>query len=162
MTYLTRLGAAIAVTVFVFACAKPVSPTASPISPSTAAALGAGAVPLTIQSEPPLLPAWITDPEEFPVGLKGQNNCTFGFGAPGAQWDFHPDGACWERRAPDGWIRQQQHRVHVPQLASCGGGAGDLSPIRVCRAPGEPNPCFIDASTGPNGCARCVVKVTCH
>ena len=107
------------------------------------------------------LPAWITHPEELPPGLMGRNNCTFLFGQA-AQWDFHPDGACWERPGPDGWTRQQQHRVHVWQLAACGNGPGDVSPVRVCRAPGEPNPCHINALTGPTGCALCVRSVECH
>jgi hypothetical protein len=110
------------------------------------------------------LPAWVNNPQDFAPGLMGRNNCTFPLGAAGAQWDFHPDGACWERPGPDGWTRQQQHRVHVPTLAICGGGSGDVSPIRVCRpgGAGQPNPCFINAATGPNGCALCVVDFTCH
>ena len=117
-------------------------------------------------SEAPLLAAWITDPESLPVGLRGQNNCTFAFGVdiPNAQWDFHPEGGCWERPGPDGWTRQQQHHVHVPQHARCGGGAGDVSPIRVCRpgGAGQPNPCLENPTTGPTGCAICVRSLACH
>lgn len=112
---------------------------------------------------PPTLPDWIRHPFEFPAGLMGSNNCTFAPGAATAQWDFHPDGGCWERLGPDGWTRQQQHRIHVTQHAACGGGAADLSNTRVCRAPSVPNPCAIDLLTGPNGCARCVIQpVVCH
>src|SRR5688572_4833263 len=48
------------------------------------------------------LPAWIAYPTVFPDGLKGKSNCTFGFGpnATDAIWDFHADGACWERSGP--------------------------------------------------------------
>ena len=109
-----------------------------------------------------LLPAWITDPGTMPEGLMGQNNCTFPLRLSNAQWDHHPDGACWERPGPDGWTRQQLHRVHVAQHAACGGGPADVSPIRVCQAPDLPNPCNINPLTGVNGCAVCVVEVLCH
>ena len=108
------------------------------------------------------LPSWITEPAHFPEDLMGRNNCSFAFGQPTAQWDFHSDGACWERPGPDGWTRQQQHRIHVRQLAACGGGSGDVSPVRVCRAPGQPNPCLINPTTGPTGCALCIRNVACH
>src|SRR5512143_3760689 len=115
-------------------------------------------------NDQPVLAAWITHPEQLPLGLQGRNNCVFPFGQSTAQWDFHPDGACWEHPGPDGWTRQQQYRVHVPSLASCGGRAGDVSPIRVCRTggAGQPTPCQINPVTGPNGCAVCVAAVVCH
>src|SRR5262245_65971845 len=149
------------------ACSEPVSPTrhdigaADPTSPSIVSEVDV-ASPLTRQSQAPLLPEWVSNPEEFPHGLMGQNNCTFALGAVGAQWDFHSDGACWERPGSNDWTRQQLHHVHVPHFAACGGAAGDTSSIRVCRTPGEPNPCPLDATTGPNGCARCVISFTCH
>ncbi len=107
------------------------------------------------------LPAWITEPSALPAGLVGTNNCTFPFGPKVPQWDFHPDAGCWEHAGPDGWTRQQFQRIHIPHYAFCGGGPGDATAIRICRAPGEPNPCFIDELTGPTGCARCVVHPTC-
>lgn len=112
------------------------------------------------------MPRWITEPSEFPEGLKGTNNCTFALGQPGAQWDFHSDGGCWERQGPDGWTRQQQHLVHVPSIVECGGGPGDVSPIRACRegGAGQPGPCPFGPKpiTGPNGCALCVAMLVCH
>src|SRR5262245_27256864 len=115
-----------------------------------------------IQGAPLDIPMWIASPSELPEDLRGRNNCTFAFGQSAAQWDFHPEGACWERPGPDGWTRNQQYRVHVPALAECGGGAGDVSPIRICRAPGELNPCHINPTTGPRGCALCVLSLACH
>lgn len=112
------------------------------------------------------MPRWITEPDEFPEGMKGTNNCTFAFGRNGAQWDFHGEGGCWERPGPDGWTRQQQHLVHVPVVAECGGGAADFSPIRACREGGEgqvgPCPLGPRPNTGPNGCAICVAMLVCH
>lgn len=108
------------------------------------------------------IPAWALQPENFPPGLKGTNNCTFRFGQNVPQWNFHEDAGCWERNAPDGWTRQQQHRIHVPALVECNGGPADLSPIRICRAPGLENPCPINPTTGPNGCALCVRSFNCH
>ena len=112
------------------------------------------------------LPDWIANPTEIPEGLKGQNNCTFPFGpgATGGIWNYHTDGACWERSGLDGWIRQQQNVVHVPQHAACEGGAADVSPIRICRAggAGQPTPCDVNPTTGPLGCAICVRSVVCH
>jgi hypothetical protein len=109
-----------------------------------------------------VLPAWITAPRTMPEELRGLNNCTFPLRLPDAEWDYHPDGACWERPGPDGWTRQQLYRVHVPQHAACGNGPADVSPIRICQAPGLPNPCNINPETGPNGCAVCVIDVACH
>lgn len=109
------------------------------------------------------LPAWILDPAEVPEGLRGQNNCSFAIGQATAEWNYHPDGSCWEHPGPDGWTRNQQYRVHVHALAACGGGAGDVSPIRVCRLPPfQPNICPETPTTGPLGCAICVRSVTCH
>jgi len=108
------------------------------------------------------LPAWIVEPSTPPDGRVGKNNCTFAFGQAVPQWDFHPDAGCWEHAGPDGWTRQQYKRIHVPTLPACGGGPGDATGIRVCRAPGLANPCFMDQVTGPNGCARCVVNPVCH
>ena len=94
----------------------------------------------------------------------GENNCTFPFGQDVPQWDFHPDAGCWEHSGPDGWVRNQQQKIHIPNFSRCGGGPGDANVIRVCRlgGAGQPQPCFLDPSTGPNGCARCVVNPTCH
>lgn len=112
------------------------------------------------------LPDWIANPAEIPPGLKGQNNCTFPIvpGGTGGIWNYHTDGACWERPGPDGWIRQQQNVVHAPQHAACGGGAADVSPIRICRTggAGQPTPCDVNPTTGPLGCAICVRSVVCH
>jgi hypothetical protein len=104
------------------------------------------------------LPAWVVHPEALPVGLQGQSNCTFD--AEG-QWDAHPDGGCWEKPGPDGWIRQQSNRNHSESLPVCGGGPGDVELIRVCRADSafEISPC---GETGPRGCGLCVRVVTCH
>jgi hypothetical protein len=112
-------------------------------------------------ADAPLIPSWAANPEVFPAELQGTNNCTF---PPplNVQWNFHPEGGCWERAAPDGWTRQQQHRIHVFSLTECNGGPGDVSPIRICRAPDLPNPCPINATTGPNGCALCVRSISCH
>ena len=104
------------------------------------------------------LPEWVLNPATVPHGLQGQNNCTFAFGQ-NAQWDFHPDGACWEHSAPDGLTRQQLHNVHFPTATFCGGGPGDSSAIRVCGTPGAETVC---GKTGPNGCAVCVPQTSCH
>lgn len=112
------------------------------------------------------MPQWITEPNEVPEGLRGTNNCTFPFGQSTAQWDFHSEGACWERPGTDGWTRHQQYLVHVPAIGECGGGAADVSPIRVCRegGAGQVSPCPLGPRpiTGPNGCAICVAVVACH
>ena len=109
------------------------------------------------------LPSWILNPVALPPGRVGKNNCTFQFPA-GYQWNAHPEGGCWEHPGPDGWFRQQFQKIHIPNFASCGGGPGDATAIRVCRlgGQGQPQPCFIDPTTGPNGCARCVVNPECH
>ena len=107
------------------------------------------------------VPSWILNPETFPPGLQGTNNCTFRFGQ-NVTWDYHGDAGCWERPGPDGWTRQQGHRIHVAVLAECNGGPGDVSPVRVCKAPGLENPCPINLTTGPNGCAQCVRSFSCH
>jgi hypothetical protein len=108
-----------------------------------------------------VIPSWILNPETLPPGTS-KNNCTFAFRQDVPQWDFHADAGCWERSGPDGWTRQQQYKIHVPQHNDCGGGPADVSPIRVCLAPGPANPCPINALTGPNGCAICVRSLTCH
>jgi len=146
---------AIALTILVAGCGTS-SSTASPLEVTD------GAISFEAVSGPPLIPAWLTTPEELPPAFRGRNNCTFKFGQATAQWDFHPDGGCWERPGPDGWTRQQQYKIHVPQHLACGGGAGDVSPIRVCRAPGEEDPCPINPLTGPTGCALCVASLTCR
>ena len=109
------------------------------------------------------LPDWIVVPEVLPSGRIGKNNCTFPFGEP-VQWDVHSDAGCWEHPGPDGWTRQQSQRIHIPVFAACGNGPGDATAIRVCRAGGrgQPSPCSLNPTTGPNGCARCVVNPTCH
>jgi hypothetical protein len=113
------------------------------------------------------VPHWVAEPSTLPLGLEGTNNCTrFAIGNTTAQWDFHSDGACWERQGPDGWTRQQQHRVHVESSStSCGGGPADVFVIRVCRegGAGQPTPfCAFHQQTGPLGCAICVPGVVCH
>ena len=111
------------------------------------------------------LPAWIVSPATLPPGRVGKNNCTFGFGDNVPLWDFHPDAGCWERNGPDGWIRQQNQNIHFESFPSaCGGGPGDATGIRVCRAggAGQPSPCSLDTTTGPSGCARCVINPVCH
>lgn len=108
-------------------------------------------------------PEWVRVPEVLPEGLRGQNNCLWPFGVA-AVWDFHADAGCWERPGPDGWTRQQTHRIHVSANADCGGGAADVAPIRLCRegGAGQIAPCAFHPSTGPQGCAICVRSVTCH
>jgi hypothetical protein len=138
-----------------------------PSEPSLTSVVGPEAVrSVAAAGGPPSLPGWIANPAVIPSGLKGRNNCTFAFGpgATGGIWDYHADGACWERPGPDGWTRQQQNVVHVPQHASCGGGPADVSPIRICRAggAGQPTPCDVNPTTGPLGCAICVRSVVCH
>lgn len=139
-------------------CASPTSPGVHPTVSMPAS--------VDYQIGPPELPAWIADPEVLPAGLQGQNNCTFPFGNTTVQWDFHPDGACWEHPAQDGWTRNQQHRVHASSVPLCGGGPGDVFPIRMCRAggAGQPGPSSAceTATTGPNGCVICVRSVVCH
>ncbi len=108
------------------------------------------------------IPSWILNPETLPPGRRGKNNCTFQYGQNIPQWDFHPDAGCWEHSGPDGWVRQQQYKLHVPNHPDCGGGPADVSPIRVCQAPGMANPCPINPTTGPLGCALCVRSLTCH
>jgi hypothetical protein len=110
------------------------------------------------------LPRWILKPSVLPVGKVGKNNCTFPLGHIVPQWNLHPDAGCWEHAGPDGWTRQQFASIHIPSFPSCGGGPGDATAIRVCRAggAGQPSPCSIDPRTGPNGCARCVINPTCH
>ena len=122
------------------------------------------ALSLSRESDPLATPKWVTDPEVFPEGLKGTSNCSFPFGQSTAQWNFHSDGACWERPGPDGWTRQQQNIVHVPHHAQCGGGPADVSPIRICRAGGrdQQTPCPNGPLTGSNGCALCVPALVCH
>jgi hypothetical protein len=137
-------------------CSNPASPHADAGTPTTLHFSSA-------DDAPPALPAWITHPEVVPSELRGRNNCTFAFGVPGAQWNYYPDGACWERPGPDGWTRQQQYRVYVSHSPRCEGRAADYSPIRVCRAgaAGALSPCPGNP-IGPNGCAICVPKVVCH
>ena len=111
------------------------------------------------------LPGWIVNPSTLPPGRVGKNNCTFGFGDNVPIWDFHPDAGCWEHAGPDGWTRQQTQRIHFASFPSaCGGGPGDATGIRVCRAGGvgQPSPCSLDTTIGPSGCARCVINPTCH
>ena len=85
-------GFEIALSSLLFACEPSHLPTASETSTA----------PLAVEAvvEPAVIPAWITNPEEFPVNLQGTNNCTFAFGQSVPQWDFHPDAGCWER---PGW-----------------------------------------------------------
>jgi hypothetical protein len=142
------------------ACSSPSEPALMSVAGPSAVQAVAAAVTT------PSLPGWIANPTVIPSDLEGRNNCTFPFGpgATGGIWDYHADGACWERPGPDGWTRQQQHLVHVPQHASCGGGPADVSPIRICREGGadQPTPCDVNPTTGPLGCAICVRSVICH
>ena len=142
---------------------RPVAPT--PLNSSqSSAALGdsARSTMPTIMQISGSIPSWILNPATLPPGRRGQNNCTFQFGQDIPQWDFHPDAGCWEHAGPDGWTRQVQYKLHVPHHSDCGGGPADVSPIRVCQAPGIANPCPINPTTGPLGCALCVRSLTCH
>ena len=156
----TGLPAAAAVALLSLSCSNPSAPSTTVID--------GGRTGQSIVAAPGHLsiPAWIAVPALFPEELKGTNNCTFplGAGAAGGIWDYHPDGACWERSGPDGWVRQHQNVIHVPQHASCGGGPADVSPIRICRQGGanQPTPCQVNPTTGPLGCAVCVRSVVCH
>lgn len=156
-------NAAAGILVLVAACAgapdTPSSPTPQPLGEGTVLTESVGAD----QSATPL-PSWILEPSTLPSGRVGKNNCTFPFGQTVPQWDFHPDAGCWEHTGPDGWTRQQQQSIHIPQFPACGGGPGDATAIRVCRLGGadQPSPCLIDPLTGPAGCARCVINPTCH
>lgn len=124
----------IVLTLLVTGCSAPVSP--SPADITADHPVGPSATVNQVVGSPEL-PAWIAEPAVLPAGLRGLNNCTFPFGNPTVQWDFHPDGACWEHPAPEGWTRNQQHRVHATSVPLCGGGPGDVFPIRMCR-PGGP------------------------
>src|SRR5215213_558964 len=95
----------IALATFAMSCASPASPGVHPTV----------SVPASVNNEVATseLPAWIAEPGVLPAGLEGTNNCTFPFGNTSVQWDFHPEGACWEHPAQDGWRRNQQHRVHA-------------------------------------------------
>lgn len=158
MNNAVRLFSGVALTMFLFGCSAPVSP-----SPSSAVQVDSPLGSLLGRPSPSSLPAWITEPATLPDGRVGKNNCTFPLPLD-YQWDAHPEGGCWEHPAPDGWSRQQFQKVHIPSFPSCGGGPGDATAIRVCRAGGrgQPSPCLIDPLTGPNGCARCVINPTCH
>ena len=157
MSNAVRILPGIALTICLAGCSAPVSP-----SPLNVAAVGSAMGSLHEPSPSPL-PAWILEPATLPDGRVGKNNCTFAFPTD-YQWDVHPDGGCWQHNVADGWTRQQFQRMHIPAFASCGGGPGDATAIRVCRAggAGQPSPCLIDPRTGPNGCSRCVVNPTCH
>lgn len=149
----TRLTACL-----LLACGGP----STPVAPTTTLGRALQVTDVAATKSASELPDWIVNPAVLPPGRVGTNNCTFAFGQNVPQWDFHPDAGCWEHIGPDGWTRNQQQRIHVPQLAACGGLPGDANAIRVCRAPGLANPCSIDAVTGPAGCARCVVNPVCH
>ena len=163
MTSAVPVSVAIVLTLFVAGCSPPVSPSPTGVDAGRTVGLSA---PLNQSVGPPDLPAWIAEPAELPAGLRGRNNCTFPFGNATVQWDFHPDGACWEHPAQDGWTRNQQHLVHATSVPLCGGGPGDVFPIRMCRAggPGQPgpSPACETPTTGPNGCVICVRSVVCH
>jgi hypothetical protein len=161
---MTRMGTRVTLTVTVallVACAVPSTPT----GPTTAANWAQTTVAdIAADRAVGELAAWIVHPPDLPPGRVGKNNCTFPFGQVVPQWDFHADAGCWEHRGPDGWTRQQYKRIHIPSSPLCGGGPGDGIAIRVCRVGGrgQPSPCLIDASTGQNGCARCVATTVCH
>ena len=159
MISVPRYALAVALTMLLSGCSAPVSP-----SPPGSVAAAPAAVGVSISS--PNLPPWIAEPAVLPVGLQGRNNCTFPFGNPTVQWDLHPDGACWEHPTQGGWTRNQQHRVHASSVPLCGGGPGDVYPIRMCRdgGAGQPGPSAAceNQTTGPNGCVICVRSVVCH
>lgn len=133
--------------------------------PATTPAREASGMPATTPtptaSQPP---DWIVNPATLPPGRVGKNNCKFEFEVDTPKWDVHPEAGCWEHAGPDGWTRQQFQKIHVPKFPQCGGRPGDATAIRVCRpgGQGQPSPCLIDKTTGPKGCARCVVSSTCH
>ena len=151
MTHAARVCSSIARVVLLASCSSPTSPLEGVTGTEGSASLKAA---------PEGIPAWVLEPEALPAGLQGQSNCTF---PAEGQWDVHPDGGCWERPGPDQWIRQQSNRNHVDSLPRCGGGAGDVALVRVCRQGSEDeiSPCD-GAPTGPLGCALCVRVVTCH
>ena len=159
---LYRLFAVTGLGVLLATCADPGAPTSASSGPPAGIDLLTSSS--TLAQSAGGLPDWVVNPSTLPPGEVGKNSCTFAFGQNVPQWDFHPDAGCWERPGPDGWTRQQQHLIHVPQLAACGGGAGDVSPIRVCRAggAGQPAPCGEIPTTGPTGCTICVREVACH
>jgi hypothetical protein len=165
---ISRVGPA-CVMVFLVACSTADSP-ATPMReasgmPAATPSREASASPATTPTQQTgELPAWIVNPPTLPPGRVGKNNCKFAFGLDTPKWDVHPDAGCWEHAGPDGWTRQQFQKIHVPSMPQCGGRPGDATAIRVCRAggAGQPSPCFIDKTTGPRGCARCVVNPECH
>lgn len=125
MSYTTRYAHALSLVLPIVSCADPGS-TSAPFRYHDSAE------PLAVQIGPPSTPNWITDPEEFPAGLIGTNNCAFPIGRAGyAQWNYHEDAACWERPGPDGWTRQHMHNVHIFADSHCGGQPGDAFAIRV-------------------------------
>ena len=158
MTSAARFFFSMALAMILPGCSGPVSP-----SLSSTIQINSPLGSLRSESATSSLPVWITEPVVLPDGRVGKNNCTFALPL-GYAWDAHPDGGCWEHQAPEGWTRQQSQKIHVPSFPSCGGGPGDATFIRVCRAGGrgQPSPCLIDPITGPNGCARCVINPTCH
>ena len=91
------------------------------------------------------LPSWILDPERCHLAGVGKNNCTFQFPV-GYQWNAHPRGKLLGTPRARRLFRQQFQKIHIPNFASCGGGPGDATAIRVCRlgGQGQPQPCFID------------------
>ena len=152
MTHSARVCASMALVVSLAACSSPTSPLEEVTGSDGSRTLKAGGSGI---------PAWVLNPQALPVGMQGQNNCTFAFAG---QWDAHPEGGCWEHPGPDGWIRQQANLLHSESLGRCDSGPGDAYQIRVCKAGvGEDvvSPCD-GALTGPLGCAICVRVVTCH
>jgi hypothetical protein len=141
------------------------------VPPAPGGVSSAGSLSLT-QSPEFGSDAWIYNPAELPPGLIGKNNCTFAFPMTVVP-NFHPQneadplrGSCWERHAGqegghDGLSREQTLALHLPAATACGGRPGDLAGIRVCRpgGRGQETPC---GPTGPNGCAACDEKMTCH
>jgi hypothetical protein len=157
---------ALCATLLLAACTameRPVAPT-----PLNSSQSSAGLGDITRSTMPAIMqvagtiPSWILNPATLPPDRMGKNNCRFQFGQNIPEWDFHPDAGCWEHAGPDGWTRQQQYKLHVPNHPDCGDGPADVSPIRVCQAPGIANPCPINPTTGPLGCAICVRSLTCH
>jgi hypothetical protein len=133
----------IALLAFVSACSNPVSPV-----PEAPAASADGAVRNKDSVE---LADWIANPPVLPPGRMGRSNCTYRL-TSNAHWDFYPEGGCWERQGPDGWVREQFNLLHSDD-------GNDVSMIRVCRQPGEITPC---GQAGPFGCAVCTVSPVTH
>src|SRR6185295_15318278 len=106
-----RISLACAV-IFFCACSSKAPSAPSPSAAAGPASASSTRLPAaTVTKADSELPSWITNPDPMPAGRQGKNNCTFAFGQD-AQWDFHPDGGCWEHNGPDHLTRQQLNDVH--------------------------------------------------